>query len=490
MMILFHIILVDIINMSEKGVDYSLHKRLGSNDRLLVFYNFSGMSNRHIGNELDDGINYGVIENCEPAIDTGAYSGVVCGFGSSVASAKTFTTDTFLQGNKANLDKSNLKITGAASIPYNDNSIIFDFEFNNKGVDDCVLFGSLEKISTTINSEVITGAKGFNFGVTKRGKLFYQSFDRGGDFIYTADSIELSKRNVISLAIGKASLDISRHDYLNNHITKDSFSLDSSYIAANDEFFLGGADQYFRKGAAGCSGEFGTASGVALNSFCFISGYLPPSALFSIGSGVIGDYFSDAGSNTFKRELTGYNQTYVYKTGITGYDYETTGTLSISTGRPMLTGSFVGAGTSSLEEGDRYFVYRSFDDSLSDSGIKTFVKEEVGYLHPDSGYQYLPTGERAAFDTLGLQNVEKAVQQYSEQTGISGAAEITVKLYGSRFMTGLLSGISGVKQEPVYQTVIDTPALPTSGVRLGGLSELFKKDYVYYLGERITGVKI
>ena len=58
--------------MSEKGVDYSLHKRLGSNDRLLVFYNFSGMSNRHIGNELDDGVNYGVIENCEPAIDTGA----------------------------------------------------------------------------------------------------------------------------------------------------------------------------------------------------------------------------------------------------------------------------------------------------------------------------------------------------------------------------------------------------------------------------------
>jgi hypothetical protein len=251
--------------MSEKGVDYSLHKRLGSNDRLLVFYNFSGMSNRHIGNELDDGINYGVIENCEPAIDTGVYSGVVCGFGSSVAGAKTFTTDTFLQGNKANLEKSNLKITGAASIPYNDNSIIFDFEFNNKGVDDCVLFGSLEKTSTTINSEVITGAKGFNFGVTKRGKLFYQSFDRGGDFIYTADSIELSKRNVISLAIGRASLDISRHDYLNNHITKDSFSLDSSYIAANDEFFLGGADQYFRKGAAGCSGEFGTASGVALN---------------------------------------------------------------------------------------------------------------------------------------------------------------------------------------------------------------------------------
>ena len=485
MIILFHIILVDITNMSERAIDHSLNKRLGDNERLLVFYNFSGMSGRHIGNDADS-FNYGVIENCEPAVNTGVYSGIVCGFGSSVAAAKEFTTGKFLSGDKANLKESNLKITGAEGIPYDDNSVLFDFQFEEGDISDCVLFGSLEKTSTTINDQVLTGAKGFNLGITKRGKLFYQGFGRDGDFIYTADSIELSKRNVISFSLGRNNLDISRHDYLNNKITKDSFIVESSFISSNQQFFIGGSDQYFRGG----SGEFETATGVSLNSFCFLSGYLPPSVLFSIGSGLIGDYFFDAGSDTFKKELTGYNQTYVYETGITGYDYENTSNISISTGRPMLTGNFIGIGSSSSEEGDRYFVYRSFDNALSDNGVKTFVKEEVGYLHPDSGYQYLPTGERAAFDTLGLQNVEGAVQQYIEQTGISGAAEITVKLYGSRFMTGVLSGISGVKQEPVYRTVIDVPALPTSGVRLGGLSESFKKDYVYYLGERITGVKI
>ena len=56
---------------------------------------FSGMSGRHIGTELDDGLNYGVIENCEPATNTGLYSGVVVGLGSTVASAKQFTTGIF-----------------------------------------------------------------------------------------------------------------------------------------------------------------------------------------------------------------------------------------------------------------------------------------------------------------------------------------------------------------------------------------------------------
>ncbi|HCT53422.1 MAG TPA: hypothetical protein DF712_13290, partial [Balneola sp.] len=80
---------------------------------------------------------------------------------------------------------------------------------------------------------------------------------------------------------------------------------------------------------------------------------------------------------------------------------------------------FFGASTVNTGEGDRYFLYRSFDDALSASGVKTFVKEEVGYLHPNSGYQYLPTGENA-FDTLGLQNVDGAVTKYIEQRGVSG----------------------------------------------------------------------
>ena len=134
----------------------------------------------------------------------------------------------------------------------------------------------------------------------------------------------------------------------------------------------------------------------------------------------------------------------------------------------------------------RYFIYKSLDAS----GTKLFSKHEVGFLHPNSGYQYLPTGE-GAFDTLGLQNVEGAVNEYVEQRGISGAATVLVKLYGSRFMTGILSGISGVVQEPLYETTkvegVDPYGIKinSSGIRKGGDSLKLKKNYIYYLGERI-----
>ena len=472
--------------MSEKAIDYTLNAVFGNNKRLLVFYDFSGMSGRHIGSDEEPdggGIHYSLIENCNPSVNTGLYSGMVCGFGSSVVASKHFTTGTFLNGDKANLAKSNLKITGTNSIPYSNNSIMFDFEFNGD-VSDCVLFGSLEKTSSTLNGEVITGAKGYNVGITERGKLFYQGFNTKGDFIYSASSIDLAKRNVVGFSVGSNTLNITRFDYLNNRIQTEDFFLDTSYIANNEKFYIGGSEHYFRGGAAGVSGEFETAN-ISLNSFCLLSGYIPPSALFCLSSGLVGDYFTDAGTNTLKKEITGYDQSIVHKTGITGYDYEGTGSINIATGQYMLTGNFFGATSVNTGEGDRYFLYRSFDAALSNSGVKSFVKEEVGYLDPSSGYQYLPTGERSAFDTLGLQNVEGAVSEYVEQRGISGAAEISVQLYGSRFMTGVLSGISGVAQAPLYRTVIDRPAIPTSGVRVDkSLSELFKKNYIYYLGER------
>jgi hypothetical protein len=365
---------------------------------------------------------------------------------------------------------------------------VVDFQFNQT-VSDCVLIGSLEKTSTTINNVVITGAKGFNIGINDRGKLFYQGFGPNGDFIHTASSVDLAKRNVVGFSIGNNSVNISRFDYLNHKIQTERFFVDTNYIAANSQFFLGGSDQYFRGGDGGTSGEFET-SDVSLNSFCLISGYMPPSTLFSVGSGLIGDYFEDAGTNIMRKELTGYNEVVTYETGITGYEYDGTGSINIQTGQYMRTGNFFGGSITSTGEGDRYFIYRSFDDALSASGVKSFVKEEVGALYGGggSGYQYTPTGDRRAFDTLGLRDIDVAVREYVEQVGISGAGTVAVQLYGSRMMTGITSGVSGVRQEPVYRTVIAKPAVATSGVRLGGLSQDFKKNYIYYLGERITGV--
>tara|TARA_R100001460_G_scaffold43761_1_gene80117 strand:- start:2042 stop:3442 length:1401 start_codon:yes stop_codon:yes gene_type:complete len=464
--------------MSDKSLELMMREAIGSNRRLLAHYSFSGLSGRHIGNELDGSINYGVIENCEPANDTGLYSGVVVGVGGTVAAAKQFTTGTFLNGDKANLSQSNLKVKDVDTLNFSSASVLFDFEFNSE-VSDCVLFGSLSKTSQTINDQVVKGAKGYNFGITKRGHLFFQGFNKQGDFIKSSSFIELSKRNVLGFSVGNNTLSFTNCDFLNDRFDQVTFPIDTNFIANNTEFFIGGSDVYFRGGPNGPSGEFAT-SNVSLNNFALFSGYIPPSVMYQLGSGLAGTYFEDAGTTTFTKRITGYNQTVTFKTGITGYDYQHTGSVEIATGRPMFTGSLVENGTTNIKEGDRYFVYETFNLD----GVTGFTKEEVGFLHPNSGSQYTPTGE-AAFDTLGLRDVEGAVSQFIEARGLSGSNTITVKLFGSRMQTGILSDVSGIVQEPLFETVIDKAAVPTSGVNFLGESLDFKKNFIKYLGDSI-----
>lgn len=462
--------------MSEKGLNYSLRETLGDKENLLVFYDFSGLSGRHIGIDSRGATeNYAVIENCEPANDTGVYSGILVGLGSTVQSVTTFATGEFLLNDKGDLSKSNLQITGTNLLPYSSCSVVMDFEFNGE-VNNCVLFGSLEKGSSTINEQVITGARGFNFGITDRGKLFYQGFGKDGDFIYTSTELELSKRNIISFSLGFNQVTMCRYDFLNQEIEKDDFTLDTSFIANNSGFYIGGSDQYFR----GSRGSFKT-SDISMNSFALLSGYISPSTIFGLGSGMIGNYFVGVGSASTDARITGYDQTIVYKTGITGYDYKDTGSINLSTGRGMLTGNFQYSSNVNVEEGDRYFVYKFLDVNK----VTGFVKEEVGFLDSTSGYQYLPTGDTSAFDTFGLQNVEGAVGEYIEQRGISGAADISVQLFGSRMQVGTLDEVSGVIQTPIYETITTIPESENSGIRMDVSGEYLKKDYIYYLGERI-----
>lgn len=464
--------------MSRNALEFSTIEALGKADRLLAFYDFSGMSGRHIGVEsVSSSANYGVIENCDPALNTGIYSGIVVGIGASLPDAKLYTTGTFLKDDKAHLNLSNLKVE-TPNLLYSEASVLFDFEFNDI-VTDCILFGSLNKESETINSEVVSGARGYNFGINDRGKLFYQGFDQGGDFIYTANSIELSRRNIVGFSLANNNLSLTRIDLLNNTTDSEDFFVDTEFISNSSEFYLGGSNEYFRTGPDGASGEYVT-SRVNLKSFALFSGFLPQSSMFTISSGLIGDYFDASSSDISSRRITGYNQITTFKTGITGYDYQNTSDISISKGRNMLSGGFSFDTNTNTGEGDRYFEYNAFIES----GIKTFSKQEVGFLKGDSGYQYLPTGD-GAFDTLGLQNVEGAVGEYIEEQAISGAQKVLVKLFSSRIQTGILDEVSGVIQQPVYEDIIDGEVFVSSGVEMNAESELFKKDYIYYLGERL-----
>lgn len=464
--------------MSTSGVQYAINHNFTSNEPLLAYYDFSsgfelkygGLSSTTIG-----GFKYNVVKNQAPVINTGFFSGIILG---SISSTETgsehWTTGTFLSENKARLSAGNIQVN-TTTLNYNSLTAIFDFEFDTAHpVTGGFLFGALEKTSQTINGEVITGAKGYNFGITDRGKLYYQGFDHHGDFMHVASDIELSKRNLISFSLDSNNLEIARIDYLNEKIHSRNYTIDTAFIANPDEFYIGGTETSYKSSL----GNFPTISGY-LNEFALVSGYISTDIVKSIGSGMIGEYFFSSGAATTKDQVTGYSETIIYKTGITGYDFNQTGLLTIATGRDMQTGSFASDSTSSVDEGDKYFKFYTLDNG----DAKTFYKEEIGYLNPASGFNYAPTGS-GAFATLGLNDVTQVINTYTETTGIEDGGHVTIRLYESIAQTGTLNEISGITTTALTET-INVPAIPVSGITLSGNSEDLKKDYIYYMGQRL-----
>jgi len=461
--------------MGLSGIQYAVNHNFTNNDPLLVYYDFSSGTGTPLSPTIIDGLQYSVVKNQDPVVNTGVFSGIILSSKQlSEAAARLYATGTFLSGNKARLSSSNLKVS-TSTLDYKSLTAIFDFEFDTANpVTGGVLFGALDKTSQTVNGEVITGAKGYNFGITDRGKLFYQGFGKGGDYIHVASDIELAKRNIISFSLDSNNLEIARVDYLNQKIQKENYLLDTSYIANSDQFFLGGSDTFYKT----ADSTVPTFSGY-INEFALISGYISTEIVKSIGSGMIGEYFFSSGAATTKEQVTGYSETIIYKTGVTGYDFNVTGTLNISTGREMATGSTTFQGTTSKTEGEKYFKYYTVNNGT----VKNFYKEEIGFLHPDSGYVYSPTGS-GAFATLGLQDVSDNINLYFETEGISGGGSVSINLYESIVQTGTLNEISGITQTALTET-INVPAIPVSGITLSGDSEAFKKNYIYYLGERL-----
>lgn len=458
--------------MSTSGVQYAINHNFTSNAPLLIYYDFSSGTGTTLSFTSDVDAR---VDNQEPAVNTTPYAGVIINSRAGTeTAAKTYATGAFLSENKARLSASNIKVD-ASNLNFNSLTAIFDFEFDTAHpVTGGVLFGALEKTLETINGEIITGSKGYNFGITDRGKLYYQGFDRHGDFIHVASEIELSKRNLISFSLDSNTLEVARVDYLNEKIHSQNYTVDTSFIANSDNFYLGGSNTFYKTSSPSDT----TFSGF-INEFALISGYISTDIVKSIGSGMIGEYFFSSGAATTKEQITGYSETIIYKTGITGYDFNQTGLLTITTGRDMQTGSFASDSTSSINEGDKYFKFYTLDNG----DVKTFYKEEIGFLDPDSGFNYAPTGS-GAFATLGLNNITGVINTFAETTGVDDAGNITIKLYESIVQTGTLNEISGITTTALTET-INVPAIPVSGITLSGNSEDLKKDYIYYMGQRL-----
>jgi hypothetical protein len=452
--------------MSASGINYLLFNSLGSNERLAVYYDFTNPSTAAEG----AGPHTGLLFNSFPSFDEGAYSALLLNItGSTVTGVENQLSNLF-STNNLDLTKTNAKIP-ITDINLNDFSLLLDFEFKG-AINDGVIFGSFEKFQETVNSVNYTGANGFNLGVNSRGHLFFQCYSSSGDQIETLTDIELSKRNIIGLTSYGDSVIVSRFDYLNDEIESVEITTESNYLTNPDYFYFGGSSKYYSSSTPSDL----TFSG-SINELAIFSGAVSDTYLKYIGYGMLGDYYSTTGTQATGTIVTGYSTTTVYKTGITGYDYEVTGTLTLQTGREVITMQTGSASSSGVYEGDRYYKYYQ----LSNGSIITNYKEELGYLHPNSGYVYYPTGENA-FATLGLQNISSSIITYIE-TEVTGQPTTTINLYGQVAKTGLLNEISGVIQTPLTENYI-TISGGSTGISFSGNSNDLKKNYIYYLGDR------
>lgn len=464
--------------MSAQGLNHQIIDSFGDNKRLAVYYDFneSNTYNTHTFAQTSNSIWSGTIANQYPAFDTDKYSGVfINNTFSDSSEVQTFLNNSVFASDSLDLTHANLAVK-THDLNFNDLSVFVDFEFGG-AVSDGVIFGSFEKTEETINSIDYTGAKGFNVGVTSRGHLFLQCYGKDKDQITVLDS-ELSKRNLIGISSFGDSITLSTFDYINEKITSKEIETDSDYLTNPDFFYIGGSKNYYNS-----SNETSkTLVNNHINKLAVFSGAVSEDYLYYIGSGILGEYEQTSATSTSATRVTGYSETIVYQTGVTGYNYAVTGTLTIATGRESITAvslSSAGQTPISREEGERYYKYYT----LNAGGNQTFYKEELGHLHPDSGYIYHPTGDDA-YATLGLQDISDNLSTFLLQQN-TGQEQTTINLYGKTAITGTSTQISGVVQTPITESYIASVTEASSGVSLTGFSEDLKKNYIFYRGERI-----
>lgn len=455
--------------MSELALKNKIEERFGSQS-LSAFYDF-GSSIDDVEILGEDSEFTGVCLNSQITNDPSLHKAFVLpSYGSSELIAGQRLTGV-LDGNRMNLNSGNLEIP-LDGLNSNKISFLIDFEFEGN-VNNGILFGCFNKGDESINSIVSEVSSGFNIGVTDRGNLFCQTLNADGDSIAVLSNLELSKRNLIGVSISNRSLQLGYFDYFNDLVSSITVPVNKEYISNSDRFFIGGSEKYFDS----TSNSTPTFSGY-VNSLALFSGYVDLNFLKEAGESTLSTYeFTAETSEVFTR-ITGYEQSIIYRTGITGYDYESTGTLSIATGREYVTGSFTPlASSSEKKEGERYYKYYE----LNNGQTKTFYKEELGQLHSNSGYTYYPTGE-LAYDTLGLNDISESIQAYTELSGIEQDT-VTIDLYNKTPLYGTMSDISGLITITGFENyTVVTPA--SSGISFDQNSEDFKKNYIYYLGGR------
>lgn len=454
--------------MSAQGLTFQITEYLQNNRKLSAFFDFTDSPLTTSAEGSSDGWT-GFVSNSPITNDSSLHNCFILGSTSSSESSSSSNASLIVNDSDHNLSSGSFLVP-LDGLDLNDISTILDFTFSGD-ISAGVLLGAYHLGQETIEGEDFTTTSGFNVGITDRGHLFLQYLNNDEEeTIKVLYNLELSKRNIIGITAGKSSLSLSSFDYLNDLVQTLKVPIDETLISYTGSLLLGGANEFY---------EDDLIFNGSINSFTILSGSYDPMTLKDIAEGIIGDYeFNDEVTNSYSR-VTGYSDSIVYKTGVTGYDYEITGSLSIETGRETFTISTSLNSSESYDEGEKYFKYYT----LSNGNTTTKYKEELGALVDGSGYIYYPTGEDA-YDTLGLNDISSSIQTHTETvtTGNRGS-QISIDLFGKTPKTGVLNEVSGVIKNPILETWDEvTPA--TSGISLDGNGEELFKNYIYYMGGR------
>lgn len=454
--------------MSAQALSYILDNSSVTRERLKCYYDFS-KTGLFVARTGASGNYFAHMRNIFPSSNTGNNPATILNHSSAVSGSVlpivTGTTGFLFREGSGDFTRSNVLISGQIPIQYNDCSMIFCCE--NTGYSAGILFGSFEKTTDVVAGQTYIGSKGFNFGINDRGHLFFQSLSDRGEYIYCADSLELSNRNVVSLSVGAGEVEICRFDYLNQEFDCQSFPVTTEFVKNSETAYLGTSKTFYK-----APNVFTRTFSGYLNSAAIFSGKLSSEALYALGSGLIGEYYyQQTGVYQLTGQITGYNTVYTYETGVTGWTTGITGYKLLNLGYSIPTGDYVEVSTNTVWEGETGMFYYSV-------GSGKYL-EIQGLLDTNvSGYN--PTGV-SAFATLGLQDIPGLKYSYS---GVSGylTGSYLEPMYGPVEKTGIIKQIfSG--ETPLYETVSVTGY--DSGVYLSGLSDKLKKNYIYFLGERL-----
>jgi hypothetical protein len=451
--------------MSQESTKYSLTSNLGSYEGLEFCFDFldSGLNENNISATGEASNWTGVLNNASPASGVENYRAFVLNASGSSEIDASGEVDFFINESGFNLNESNLMIP-TENLNLSDCSIIIDFEFIDE-ISSGILFGSFKKEEVQLpDSSYITGSKGYNIGITDRGHLFMQGFSEKGDFVEVFYEKELSKRNVISINSSENSLNVSFMDFFENQSVDHEKELSGFYTSSPDYMYIGGTERTFKE-----EDKENTTFNGYLKSIYILNKGIGGQKLFDLEVGFLSTYEFVSGASEFIEKPYFSGEYITYMTGITGYDcIISSGEHQI--GRTISTHEYLTTGVLNIKEGETGEV-------LVDGELL-----EVGFLSDAVSGSYNPTGQ-GAYDTLGLQNYNIDISGYEDNLYFSGESGY-YPIYTCNPLTGELDEISGIEQ--VYGTTgfyIYEP--DSSGIVLELDSEKFKKDYIYYNGERL-----